>query len=217
MVSIFCQQIVYELTRDRSFLGQIFITGGCFLCVSWLSIASRRKQSDQENAGDDANGESSKKKRGIDFAGVTVFAIMLTSLLLAISMLDGSTALAPTSYAICLLAVFLVAAIALFFVERNYARAPFIPLELIKGTLGVQMLIQCVLLFAQLSVSLCILVLLTFELTIGRLSLILQHISCERRMPQIWSLHSTFCQLQSAMQQALFLQEALSRGNTAAF
>ncbi len=52
-----------------------------------------------------------------------------------------------------LIAVFLVSAIALILIEKFYAKTPLVPLELLKGTLGAQMLIQFLLLFAQFSVS----------------------------------------------------------------
>lgn len=138
---------------NRSFLGQAPIIAVCLLCIAWLSISNRKRESNQKHAEGNTETENIKLKRTIDFAGVAAFTIMLTSFLLAISISDSTNQLSFKSYGTGLLVTSAVAAVALFFIERDHAETPLIPLELLKGSLGVQMIVQIILLIDHFSVS----------------------------------------------------------------
>lgn len=137
----------------RSFIGQAPITALCLLCVAWPSISTRKRESNRKAAEENVTAEISKAKATVDFAGIAAFTVMLTTFLLAISISDNTSIITPRWSAAALLATSLVAATALFFIERDYAKTPLIPLELLKGSLGVQMVVQVILLFAYFGVS----------------------------------------------------------------
>lgn len=140
------------LTINRSFLGQAPIIAACLLCISGLSISTRKQESDRQDEEGNDRARIPKEKRAVDFAGIAAFTVMLISFLLAITIMDRTSHVAPKSYATALLAVSSVAATALFLIERDYAKTPLIPLELLEGSLGLQMIVQVMLLFAQFAV-----------------------------------------------------------------
>lgn len=142
-----------KLTISRSFIGQTPIIILCWIVVIWLYFAPETQQKREGQQGSDGSTSNVvKKKQTVDFAGIIVFAVAMTSFLLIMTSVSRMTLTTKKAQTIVLAIAFATSIPALVIIEAYYAKQPLIPLDLTKGRLGIQMLIQFILLFAQFSV-----------------------------------------------------------------
>ena len=141
-----------NLTHNRSFLGQsILALLLCGLIAVLLPSEIKRKEDDASQMVDN-NIKPAKKKRSVDYPGLILFAAMLTGFLLTLDFAGQGVSIKATAMIVTLV-LFAASTIAFFLTEIYFVEKPLIPFSLLRNKgLGVQLLIQILLLNSQFSV-----------------------------------------------------------------
>ncbi|MCJ1350951.1 MAG: hypothetical protein MMC33_000933 [Icmadophila ericetorum] len=135
-----------------SFLGQsILALLLCGLIAVLLPSEIKRKEDDASQMVDN-NVKPAKKKRSVDYPGLILFAAMLTGFLLTLDFAGQGVSIKATAMIVTLV-LFAASTIAFFLTEIYFVEKPLIPFSLLRNKgLGVQLLIQILLLNSQFSI-----------------------------------------------------------------
>lgn len=139
---------------DMSFIGQAPVAFVCCSFTTWLSITKRGVQRKEEHRNVDDCDRPPAASQQLNWTSLAAFAVLLTSFLLLVTMVGQSSQVTSWPLVGILIAIFLLSGIAFLLNEAVYTKSSLIPPKHIKGSLGAQMTVQFLLMFAHFTVQL---------------------------------------------------------------